>query len=105
VLLRRYLLTSVDRVAFSSVWIGVCSVLITHSILALPDRFCDTVDCASHPTLSHPATIRCECTAGDLTVRPCATTAGIYPVIKPTLKWEAHADGGVIKEATATLVI
>jgi len=40
-----------------------------------------------------------------LTVHPRATTASVYPVVKPTLKWEAHADDIVIKEATPTLVV
>jgi len=104
-LLRRYLLTSVDGVPFSPVWIGVCSILVTGAILAFPNRFCDPVDCARHPALGHPAAVRCHCTARHLTVRPRATSARMYRVVKHTLEWEVHAGEWVIKEAAPTLAM
>lgn len=120
-MLRRQLLAAVDRVTFSSVRICVCSILIPlqsgserfrhrwkwtyGAVLAFPNRFGDTINCASHPALSHNASIRCDCTAGHLAVHPRAAAACIHHVIKAAVKREARAKVVFIKEAAPTLTM
>jgi len=102
---RRYLLTTIDRMSLSPVWIDVCSVLVAGAVLAFPNRFGDTIDHASHPALTHPPTVRCHRAAGYLAVDPRATTARIHHVIEPTLEGEAHAAERLVKGATPMLVV
>lgn len=106
-LLRSDLLASIDRVSFSTVWIGVCGVFVASNVSTLPDRFGDAVDCASHPALRHPATIRRNGATRDLTVNARATASAVHHIVKhvATLERETHADGWVIKEATRATTV
>jgi len=100
------LLTPVDRVPFSAVWIGVRRILVAGGVLPFPNRFGNTINRVSHPALGHKATIRSDCTVGHLAVHPRATTtARIHHVIEPTVEREARVKDMVIKESTPTVTM
>lgn len=108
-LLRSYLLASIDSVSFSTVWIRVGGVFITSSISTLPNRFCDAVDCARHPALRHPATIRRRGATRNLAVavNARATVSTVHHDVVEhvaTVERETHADEWVIKEAARATV-
>src|SRR6266404_906097 len=82
------------------------------SVSALPNRFRDAIDCASHPALRHPTAIRRNSTATRyLAVNARTTVSAVHHFVKhivdhmATVEWEAHADEWVVKEATAATTV